>query len=340
MLDWTGERFLPWIKEYAVAYEHLHRYAYAKTLVKNKRVLDLACGEGYGSKLLASDAASVVGIDIDANVISHASAKYARENLRFLTGPITAVPIQENHCFDVIVCFEAIEHIENQDELLAETKRLLDPEGLLIVSTPNKPIYGEESPEKNPFHVKELHFTEFEELLGRYFRNIKFLGQRIHPSSSMWPIGEPGDNRCHEFVMERGNTEFNFISAEKRVALYFIAIASDAAIAPPVGSVLLDDSDSLLEEKDRERERHVREREETIGSLEEALKWREGQLSELQTVNASLTDQFQKTQSQLTQATDALALIYASRAWKFIMRLRGIRDRLKGFGKSREPKRE
>jgi len=333
VLDWTGERFLPWIKEYAVAYEHLHRYAYAKALVKNKRVLDLACGEGYGSNLLASDAASVVGIDIDASVISHASAKYARKNLRFVTGSITAVPIQENHCFDVIVCFEAIEHIENQDELLAETKRLLDPEGLLIVSTPNKPIYGEESPEKNPFHVKELHFTEFQELLGRYFRNIKFLGQRIHPSSSMWPIGEPGDNRFHEFVIERDNTEFNFISAEKRVALYFIAIASDAKIAPPAGSVLLDDSDSLLEEKDRERERHVREREETIASLEEALKWREGQLSELRTVNASLTD-------QLTQATDALALIHASRGWKLIMRLRSIRDRLMGFGKSREAKRE
>ena len=329
MLEWTGERFLPWIKESTIAYEHLHRYAYASTLVKKKRVLDLACGEGYGSNLLGSAAASVVGIDIDANVISHASEKYRRENLRFLTASITAVPIQKDHCFDVIVCFEAIEHLDNQHALLAEAKRLLDPEGLLIVSTPNKPIYREESQDLNPFHVKELHFAEFEELLARYFRNVKFLGQRVHPSSSVWPIGETGDNRFHEFVMERGNTEFNFISAEKRVALYFIAIASDAAIAPPVGSVLLDDSDSLLEE-----------REETIASLEEALKWREGQLSELQTVNASLTDQFQKTQSQLTQATDALALIYASRAWKLIMRLRSIRDRLRGFGKSREAKRE
>ena len=329
MLEWTGERFLPWIKESTIAYEHLHRYAYASTLVKKKRVLDLACGEGYGSNLLGSAAASVVGIDIDANVISHASEKYRRENLRFLTASITAVPIQKDHCFDVIVCFEAIEHLDNQHALLAEAKRLLDPEGLLIVSTPNKPIYREESQDLNPFHVKELHFAEFEELLARYFRNVKFLGQRVHPSSSMWPIGETGDNRFHEFVMERGNTEFNFISAEKRVALYFIAIASDAEIAPPVGSVLLDDSDSLLEE-----------REETIASLEEALKWREGQLSELQTVNASLTDQFQKTQSQLTHATDALALIYASRAWKLIMRLRSIRDRLRGFGKSREAKRE
>ena len=133
--------------------------------------------------------------------------------------------------------------------------------------------------------------------------------------------------------MERRSDEFEFIGSDKRVPLYFIAIASDAEIAPPAGSVLLDDSDGLLEEKDRERERHVREREETIASLEEALKWREGQLSELRTVNASLTD-------QLTQATDALALIHASRGWKLIMRLRSIRDRLMGFGKSREAKRE
>src|SRR5262249_48754119 len=173
MLEWTGERFLPWINESTIAYEHLHRYAYANTLVKDKRVLDLACGEGYGSNLLASAAASVVGIDIDDNVISHASQKYRRANLRFLAGSVTAVPIQQDHCFDVIVCFEAIEHIENQPALMAEAKRLLDSEGLLIVSTPNKTIYREQSPENNPFHVKELHFAEFQELLARYFRNIE-----------------------------------------------------------------------------------------------------------------------------------------------------------------------
>src|SRR5262245_4473559 len=340
MLDWTGERFLPWIKEYAVAYEHLHRYAYANTLVKNKRVLDLACGEGYGSKLLASAAASVVGIDIDANVINHASEKYSRENLQFLTGSITSVPIQENHCFDVIVCFEAIEHIENQDGLLAETKRLLAPEGVLIVSTPNKPIYDGESPEKNPFHVKELHFAEFEELLCRYFRNVKFLGQRIHATSSMWPIGTTCANVFHEFVVYRGNAELDFIGPEERVALYFIAMASDAAVLPPAGSVLIDDSDSLLAEKDREHERHIREREETIASLEEALKWREGQLAWHADQVSELTNRLQKTQGQLTQATDTLALIYDSRGWKLIMRLRSIRDRLMGFGKSRGAKSE
>src|SRR5262249_61211927 len=111
--------------------------------------------------------------------------------------------------------------------------------GLLIVSTPNKPIYGRASPEQNPFHAKELHFTEFEELLGRYFRNLKFLGQRVNPASSIWPIGSPGANGFHEFIIERGSSEFEFIGTDKRVPLYFLAVASDAAGLPPSSSVFL-----------------------------------------------------------------------------------------------------
>src|ERR1700681_1706522 len=117
MLEWTGERFLPWIKESTIAYEHLHRYAYASTLVKDKRVLDLASGEGYGSNMLAASAQSVVGIDIDESVVGHATQKYSGKNLRFISGSITAVPIPDDHSFDVIVCFEAIEHIEDQEKL-------------------------------------------------------------------------------------------------------------------------------------------------------------------------------------------------------------------------------
>src|ERR1051325_5374137 len=114
MLEWTGERFLPWVKESTIAYEHLHRYAYAATLVKGKRVLDLASGEGYGAKMLCASAASVVAIDIDENVVRHASEKYGSRKLQFLAGSITEIPIREDASFDAIVCFEAIEHIEDQ----------------------------------------------------------------------------------------------------------------------------------------------------------------------------------------------------------------------------------
>lgn len=373
MLEWTGERFLPWIQESTIAYEHLHRYAYAATLVKNKRVLDLACGEGYGAKMLAAAAASVVGVDIDNSAVQHASQKYGSANLQFLSGSITAVPIPDEHVFDVIVCFEAIEHIDDQDGLLKEVRRLLKSDGVFIVSTPNKAIYHDESPEDNPFHVKELYFDEFRALLARYFQNIQFLGQRIHPSSSLWPLAESNPNGFHEFAINRKEAGFEFIGSDKRVALYFIAIASDSLSAlHPSASVLIDESDGLLEEKDRERERQVRDREETIKSRDEALKWRERQIDELtqalewannraaamektiasqqeglqwraqqvedldkakafwEQESAALHLRLQNTQRQLASATDTLAGIYASRGWKLILKLRRVRDRIRG----------
>ena len=384
MLEWTGERFLPWLAESTIGYEHLHRYRYAATLVTGKRVLDLASGEGYGSKILAETASSVVGVDIDENAICHATQRYGREALQFIIGSITAVPISENHSFDVIVCFEAIEHIEEQEKLLGEVKRLLKPDGVFIVSTPNKVAYQDISAEANPFHVKELDLDQFHQLLGRHFGNIRFLGQRIHPGSSIWPIGS-NDSSVREFVMERGESEFRFIGNEKRVPLYFIALASNspAPLQEP-GSVLLDHSNGLIHEKDKElrdtkaaseqaiqwREQQLGEREKTITSLEEAIQWREGQLRELtqgldwtrnrvtemektiasheealawrahqvdalESQNATLRTSLQNTQHQLGLATEQLDAIYASLGWKFILRIRHIRDRLAPAGSTR-----
>src|SRR5262245_6185467 len=221
MLEWTGERFLPWAGGSTIAYEHLHRYAFAATLVQGKHVLDLASGEGYGSRMLAETAASVVGVDVDDNVVQHAAARYSAANIRFLTGSITAVPVSESHSFDVIVCFEAIEHIEDQHALLTEVRRLLTPDGLFIVSTPNKAIYHDASTEENPFHVKELYFEEFQDLLGRNFQNVRFFGQRIHPGSSIWPISSETPPSIQELVVHRTHEEFDFIRADKRIALYF-----------------------------------------------------------------------------------------------------------------------
>jgi protein-L-isoaspartate O-methyltransferase len=377
MLEWTGERFLPWIRESTIAYEHLHRYALVAMLVQGQRVLDLACGEGYGVRMLAGRAASVVGVDIDENVVRHASAKYGAPNIEFHSGSITATPIKEDHSFDTVVCFEAIEHIDDHERLLLEVKRLLKPGGVFIVSTPNKAVYQDVSSEENPYHVKELYFEEFQSLLAAHFRNTRFLGQRIHPSSSIWPIGTASPNGLDEFVMKRGESEFQFIHSNDRIPLYFIAVASDAEAFPqPVGSVLLDESDSLLQELDDTIQhglKQVREREETIRSLEGAVEWRAGQVGELteglewtqklvaelekkaasdqealawrarqvselekardfwESESSSLNAQLQETQRRLTVASETLAGIYASRGWKLILRLRGIREAIRGL---------
>src|SRR5262245_22981010 len=142
MLDWTGERFVPWAKEAAVAYEHLHRYMWASNFVNGKRALDLASGEGYGAEILARRASFVAGIDIDNEAVQHASERYRQANLEFIKGCLTNVPIPAAHSFDVITCFEALEHIDQHDEMMREVKRLLKPGGLFIVSVPNKEIYN------------------------------------------------------------------------------------------------------------------------------------------------------------------------------------------------------
>ena len=185
MLEWTGERYVPWMDGAEIGYEHLHRYAFATQFVRNKRVLDLASGEGYGSNLLAKTAKQVVGIDIDEQAVRHAANKYIKPNLEFKAGSILEIPIKSDGVFDVIVCFEAIEHVDDHHKLLSEARRLLTPNGLFLVSTPNKTLYTDEPHFSNPFHVHELYFDEFKALLEKYFRQVKFLGQRIHCTSNM-----------------------------------------------------------------------------------------------------------------------------------------------------------
>ncbi len=274
MLEWTGERYLPWLEDASMNYEHLHRYAYAAEFVQNRRVLDLACGEGYGSYLLARTAAKVVGIDIDRQAIKHARNKYLKSNLDFKVGSITDIPIEGNDVFDAIVCFEALEHVEEHENLLKEVKRLLTPAGLFIVSTPNKRTYSDETQLSNPFHLHELYFDEFKELLGSHFKWVNVLGQRIYCNSNIWPVFSPS-GRIVEYVVEKGIDEFNFVANEKRVPTYFIALASDVEeTISTEGSLLVDHSNQLLKERDLALNRVVTDR----AALEASVKPLEGQL--------------------------------------------------------------
>jgi SAM-dependent methyltransferase len=300
MIEWTGERFVPWLQNATIAYEHLHRYAYAAGFVKDKRVLDLAAGEGYGSQLLARTAAAVVGVDIDPRTVRHATQKYGTPTIQFIPGSAAAVPLGAEPPFDVVVCFEAIEHIEDQQALLREVARLLAPDGLFIASTPNAAEYRSADEEPNPFHVKELQVEEFRQLLAGHFAHVRLLGQRVLPCSSIWPLGSTDRHGMEEFLVSRGDSEFELVAPDRRAPLYWIALASNAAAAPSSAteSVLIDASDSLTrwgrEELLAQREgtlalqRHVGELERVIASLETAVRslrgtvqWREAQVRDL-----------------------------------------------------------
>jgi len=231
-LEWTGERFLPWMEGVQIHYEHLHRYAFAARFVKGKKVLDLGCGEGYGTYMLAREATSVAGVEIDKPTIQHARSKYIKDNLEFIEGSVLTVPIEGEKEFDIVVCFELIEHIAEQDKLLSEVKRLLKDDGLFIVSTPNKAVYTDAPDHHNPFHVKELYFEEFRSLLRRYFKHLRIFGQRIYAGSNMWSINQHKSRGYIEAVIKKEDMEFYFTEKASKEPVYLIAIASNASLKP------------------------------------------------------------------------------------------------------------
>jgi SAM-dependent methyltransferase len=185
-LPFTGERFTTDCQGEMV-YEHWHRYLIARDQVAGKVVLDIGSGEGYGSHLLSSAAQSVVGVDLSSEAVDHASTKYASANLRYLAASCTQIPLP-SQSFDVIVSFEMIEHIHEQAEFIAEVHRLLKPDGLFIVSSPNRPEYSEKTGYNNEFHVKELDRAELKALLDPHWPAQKWFAQRAAFHSMVWPL--------------------------------------------------------------------------------------------------------------------------------------------------------
>ena len=135
-MNFTGERYVPSEKGQIEA-EHLHRYYAARQLAKGRVVLDIASGEGYGSALIAEVAESVTGVDIDKEVVKHANNKYRRKNLEFRQGSCENIPIADA-VIDLVISFETIEHHDQHNEMMQEIVRVLKPNGVLLISSPNK----------------------------------------------------------------------------------------------------------------------------------------------------------------------------------------------------------
>ena len=192
VLPFTGERFTPeCVRE--IAYEHWHRYAFALSLVAGKQVLDAACGEGFGASLLASKAANVLACDIDSESIEHAKQRYgSQNNLSFQQADVTQLDAIANNSFDVIISFETLEHVLEQDRMLAGFHRLLKPNGLLLISTPDKKNYTDATGVVNPHHLRELYFDEFSALLDQHFMAKKIYTQKLLFQSSLWAMDKDG----------------------------------------------------------------------------------------------------------------------------------------------------
>ncbi len=183
------ERFDPGLPG-RLAYEHIHRYAFCVELARGKRVLDAACGQGYGSALLSETATHLVGVDRDPTTIARARQSYAGcSNALFMTADCAHLPFAEAE-FDLVVSFETLEHVELQDQMLAEFARVLKPDGILVISTPNRPVYSPPGKPPNPYHVKELDVGEFAAALKKCFRHVRMLGQRFQLGSTIAELAE------------------------------------------------------------------------------------------------------------------------------------------------------
>lgn len=229
-IEFTGERFLPEVSG-QIAFEHLHRYYFAMKLVNGCRVLDVACGEGYGSWILSKAALEVIGVDIAPDAVEHAQKKYVDPRIKFVEASAADLPFDDG-TFDAVVSFETIEHHDLHQEMLSEIKRVLKKEGVLIISSPNKQYYSIETGYKNPFHVKELYREEFLKLIKTYFANALLFGQRVVYGSLMIVEDEE----------KVGDFESMFLSGEEFISargsykpLYDLLIATDAAL-PKVGN--------------------------------------------------------------------------------------------------------
>jgi 2-polyprenyl-3-methyl-5-hydroxy-6-metoxy-1,4-benzoquinol methylase len=168
----TGERTLPdvpqenyWFRRHLVVYEWI------APLVAGLRVVDMASGEGYGAELLATSAASVVGVDANPEAHEHARLRYRRENLRFERALMESVAEPA----DALVCLQTIEHVQDADALLAHFASLAP---LLYVSTPNVLTLAPKGAERsdNPWHVREYRAAEFRELCERHFGTVTLYG--------------------------------------------------------------------------------------------------------------------------------------------------------------------
>jgi ubiquinone/menaquinone biosynthesis C-methylase UbiE len=180
----TGERLTA--EDQTLFREHMARYAFAKNLIKGGRVLDVACGRGFGSLSLAETAGEVIGLDLDAESIAYAKKRwYHQPNLRFQTGDALRLPFPDDS-FDTVVSLETIEHLRDQRLFLREIRRVLKPKGRFIISTPDREVTRKiliDTSYRNPFHLHEFSLEEFKSLLSSHFLIVGVYGQFLyHPS--------------------------------------------------------------------------------------------------------------------------------------------------------------
>lgn len=163
--------------------QHLAVYEYAQQFVQDKIVLDAGCGEGYGTYLLAKSARKVVGIDYSKEAIIKARRNYTYPNLEFIRANLDQRLFKDTY-FDLVCAFQLIEHLLSPEVFLSNIFKLLSPEGIFLLSTPNIKT----SIVKHPYHFREYTSEELERLLKKYFSAVDLFGLQFNPKVKQFRV--------------------------------------------------------------------------------------------------------------------------------------------------------
>ena len=274
-LPFTGERVVPGEVETQLWNEHVARYRFACLFAAGRRVLDVGCGAGYGTSLLSSHAEYALGFDVAPEAVQHASNVFG--NPDFLCAAASDFPVADASV-DLVTAFEVIEHLDDWRALIRESARVLSPDGVFLVSTPNTHYYAEARGPSgpNPFHVHEFEFAEFEEVLNQVFPNVEILGQNQQETITF--SGEWQADRMAGFVPP---------ARDVADAHFYVAVCSFRPRQVPFFADV-SSTHNLL----RERERHIR--------------GLQGELAEAQRQHAALEDLRQRDVKLLRSELDSV----------------------------------
>lgn len=229
----TGERILLTKETPLMIARHTCAYRFAAGYARNKSILDIGCGEGYGSYYLAASASKVVAIDYNSGIIAYAQDRYPKMNLQFLALDVNRLSSLQDK-FDLVCSFQCIEHIPDTDSFLSGISGLMLDGALFICSTPNiKDASPGRTCPSNPFHIREYLYREFKGLLENYFKEVEVFGvkrgRRLNFYRRLKKIGifnflPARIDPVKMFYSRAGHNSFLITKEAPETALDFIAV--------------------------------------------------------------------------------------------------------------------
>ncbi len=302
------ERMIPEYHKPSFIYgEHIVRYTSAKQLVKDKVVLDIASGSGYGAVILAEKAKKVIGVDVSKESIQYSKENYSAKNIEYVLGNGTKIPLDDNSV-DAVVSFETIEHIADYKKFLDEIRRVLKADGLCIISTPNDLEFSE----GNHFHLHQFKYEELHSLLNKYFKYVESYYQGTWVYSALMS----GKMLNQEF--QKNINTIQAAPIDKKQCIYFFMVCANRSIIerPSYLGVISEHwSARQIQEKQKLTDNHIQNIKNIAGDKEEQI-----QLKKAELVSKN---------RHIDELSGELHQILNSKSWKLLTAGRRIKNKFK-----------